>query len=127
MEVNDVSVILASRSPKELAEFYAIAINAKACQGENIDHWSVAYGNGLRIQFYKPSKNQSLLIKGRGCSLCIEGNPSDSPLSDIRKWSLFLASRGATLLEKAKLESFGAEVWMEDPEGNNFLLLIPIA
>jgi hypothetical protein len=34
---------------------------------------------------------------------------------------------GASVVEPARLEPFGAECWMNDPEGNAFLMLIPIA
>jgi hypothetical protein len=32
---------------------------------------------------------------------------------------------GASPLEPARLESFGAEAWLLDPEGNRLLLLVP--
>jgi hypothetical protein len=36
-------------------------------------------------------------------------------------------SLGASVVEPARLEPFGAECWMNDPEDNAFLVLIPIA
>ena len=35
--------------------------------------------------------------------------------------------RGGSLLEEARLEPFGAEAWIHDPEGNPLLLLAPLA
>ena len=31
---------------------------------------------------------------------------------------------GAELIESPRLDFFGAEAWMKDPEGNQFLLLV---
>ncbi len=33
---------------------------------------------------------------------------------------------GAVVEEEPRLESFGAEAWLNDPEGNALLLLVPV-
>ncbi len=127
MFVNEVNFVLASRDPKGLAEFYSLALDAKRKSGANNDIWFVVKDKGMKLQIYRPSQSKSYPTIGKNFALCIQGCSSEEPLGSIREMSLDLISIGATVAEEAKLELFGAELWMRDPEGNNFLLYVPIS
>jgi hypothetical protein len=49
-----------------------------------------------------------------------------TPLPTIEKWVGVLISRDAKLAQEPTVEPFGAEAWMTDPEGNYFLIYVPI-
>jgi hypothetical protein len=42
----------------------------------------------------------------------------------LEGWITEALGLGAVVLEPARLESFGAEAWLLDPEGNRLLLLV---
>ncbi len=122
----DVTSILAAEFPYALAEFYAYAINGQIQAGVNATHFLVVNPEGFKIQIYQPSKTLFSPVKGRAFALCLEGQPSLHPLEDLSDWVDHLQKRGAKLVKEGKLEEFGAEAWISDPEGNEFLLLIPL-
>ena len=117
---------IASAHPEKLAEFYAFATNGKLKPGKNQNHWEVVVGGGLKIHLYKPSQKKPTLKKGRVVSLCLEKEPSQKPLSIINEWAEILVCRGAKIAQEPKVEPFGTEVWMTDPEENDFLIFVPI-
>ncbi len=121
----ELSFIFASNKPKKLAEFYSFALQAEIQRGISKDHWFISNPHGIKIQFYLPSRNRQTLTALNSMGLCLQGAASADPLVAIEQWSELLASKGALSTERARLESFGAESWMKDPEGNAFLLLIP--
>ena len=121
-----VGWVLASETPSLLAEFYSFAMNAKVTPGRNNSHFWVQHSGGMTLQVYRPSRSKSFPTKGRASALCLWRDPSADPLAEIDDWSSTLIAKGAKLSEKPRMESFGAESWMKDPEGNCFLILIPI-
>ena len=120
-----VSLVIASMKPEKLSEFYAFATNGDIKPGFNEDHYLIIHPCGLNIQVYRPSERRTLSEKGRASSLCLQQAPSDKPISAISEWVKNLISRGAVVFEQPKLESFGAESWLIDPEGNYFLIVVP--
>ncbi len=120
------SLVLASDDPLKLAEFYRLAVNGTLLQGLSGNHWIISCSNCMQIQIYKPSKCKDLLIKGNSMHLCLSSNPSFSPLQEIHEWAKDLEKLGARIVEKARNETFGAEIKLLDPEGNYLLLLVPI-
>ena len=120
-----VSLVIASKKPKKLSEFYAFATNGYVKPGFDEDHYLIINPSGLKIQVYRPSQRKPLPDKGRASSLCLQHAPSIKPLSIISEWATSLIKRGATVFEQPKLESFGAESWLIDPEGNYFLIVVP--
>ena len=120
-----LGLVIASKHPKKLSEFYAFATNGEIRPGKSELHWRIVHKNGMTIHLYKPSLNRPCPEKGRASSLCLEQPPSLKPLLSIEDWAGTLILRGAKSVQSPKLESFGAEIWMMDPEDNHFLLLIP--
>ena len=121
-----ISSVLASQAPKSLARFYAFVMDAQMQEGLNDDHWVLASNQGQIIEIFRPSRNKPFTLRGRVFALCIHGKSSLDPLSSIRVLIADLISKGAFLIEEPKLELFGAESWLADPEGNQFLLVVPI-
>ena len=116
---------MASNSPKELAEFYSVLINAELKKGFSNQDFFLIHPDGLKINIYKPSSKDTLSKPGEATSLCINALPNEQPLSYLKDWINELLTIGAKILGKPKEEIFGAEAWMQDPEGNRFLILVP--
>ena len=120
-----ISLVIASEQPQKLSEFYAFATNGDLQQGKNKDHYLITHHNGMNIQVYRPSEKESFPNRSRMTALCLQQSPSLDPLLTINEWSSILASMGASICDDPRLESFGAESWMIDPEGNHFLIFVP--
>ena len=120
-----LSLALASRDPQKLSEFYAFATNGDLQSGMNSNHFLIAHSNGFLIQIFCPAKKSSWSNRGRTAALCLQQAPSLNPLLTIGEWVDTLMSRGAVVVDHPKLESFGAEAWLTDPDGNYFLIFVP--
>jgi hypothetical protein len=66
-------------------------------------------------------------VAGRALSVCLKLPAHRTPLIELEHHVNHALSLGASVAEPARLEPFGAECWMNDPEDNAFLVLIPIA
>ncbi len=121
-----LSWVIASRNPQKLSEFYAFATKGDLRDGVNKNHFLVVRDDGLNIQVYKPAEKRSWPKPGRRTALCLQQVPSSEPLFSAREWTQSLVVKGAVVVEEPKLEFFGAESWMKDPEGNYFLILVPL-
>ncbi len=119
-----VGLAIASKKPRKLSEFYVFATEGDLLSGHNQDHFLVVNCNGMSIQIYKPSEN-FFYSRGRAASLCLQKDPTSYPLAALNQWVESLLANGANLVSQPTIESFGAEAWMSDPEGNYFLILVP--
>ena len=120
------SWIIACNDPEKLSDFYGFALHASPQKGLNDDHWIVTTPDFLRIQFYRVSTKLPSPIGGRRSTLCIERRSLNDPLVDIEKWTAELISYGAVSHVVPIIRSFGVESWLQDPEGNDFLIFVPI-
>ncbi len=120
-----VGYVLASKCPSSLAEFYSFAIGEEILSGVNDEHFCVFHPAGLKLQIYRPSRKHTFPIRGKASALCIWRETCDNPLEVLVEWASSLVSKGGNIVEEPRMESFGAEAWMEDPEGNYFLICIP--
>tara|TARA_Y100001968_G_C18872286_1_gene487771 strand:- start:39 stop:422 length:384 start_codon:yes stop_codon:yes gene_type:complete len=125
MSAFQVCFVLASDSPQNLASFYASALDAPIQAGFNKDHWVIQHPEGVRIQVFRPSSTTSFKRGGRSFSLCLIKPKSNDPLKDLNKVIQTLQMIGAKVVEEGRLDEFGAESWLSDPEGNEFLILVP--
>ena len=50
---------------------------------------------------------------------------SEDPSKIIERWTSEILKIGGSPVGNPKLENFGSEQWMFDPEGNQFLILVP--
>ena len=122
-----LSLVIASEQPERLSEFYVFATNGDLQPGKNQDHFLIVHQNGMNIQIYKPSKKRLFSKPSRRSALCLQQPPSASPLIAIREFSQKLVALGAVINEPPRLEPFGAESWIIDPEGNHLLIFVPIS
>tara|TARA_Y100001968_G_scaffold333383_1_gene395887 strand:+ start:18703 stop:19089 length:387 start_codon:yes stop_codon:yes gene_type:complete len=124
-EINS-SFVIASKRPKELAEFYAKVHKVETLPGISSNHYLVPIANGLNIQIYKPSDSTNFQQKARAACLCFQKGSCSKPLSLIKKWCLELEDLGGRIVEAPKKDFFGAEAWIADPEDNDFLIFVPV-
>jgi hypothetical protein len=125
MTLMNINFVIASKNPKELSEFYAKINSDKACEGFNATHYFISLSNRSKIHFYRPNENHEWQRKGNSTSLCFQREPSEEPSKLITSWTFELSKQGASAIGSPKLANFGTEQWMIDPEGNQFLILVP--
>ena len=125
MSLMNINFVIASKDPKGLSIFYSKINSDKVIKGFNSTHYFISLSNRSKIDFYQPGKDYEWINKGNSASLCFEGKASNEPLKDIETWSFELLASGGKVKLSPRLEKFGAEQWMLDPEGNNFLILVP--
>ena len=65
---------------------------------------------------YQPSKQRPQPAQHGRLALCL-------PSTNLERSLEQALTQGASALEAIRQESFGREVWIEDPEGNRLLLL----
>ncbi len=121
----NVNFVIASENPRELSFFYAKINSVKPNKGFNSSHYFVSLRNSSKIHFYRPDKNFEWQRKGNSTSLCFQGEPSEDPAKIITSWTTEILKIGGSVIGTSKLEQFGSEQWMIDPEGNHFLILVP--
>ena len=120
----EASCVIASHSPRELAGFYAKLNNVEIFEGINNNHCFILIRDGFKIQFYRPTKDWLGQRKGYSCALCFTKQSNDQPLKALNDWTVHLCELGGRLITQTRVESFGAEIWVADPEDNQFLLLV---
>ena len=125
MPLMNINFVIASENPKELSGFYAKINSDKASKGFNETHYFISLSNRSKIHFYRPNKNHELQRKGNSTSLCFQGEPSEDPTKIIKRWTSDILQIGGSVKGISKLAMFGSEQWMLDPEGNQFLILVP--
>ena len=122
-----ISLVLAAHDPKALSQFYAALFSVKIGDGTAEHHRILDLNNGLRLEIYRPSQHRPFPAAGRALSICLRLPAHHTPLIELDQHVSCALNMGASILEPARLEPFGAECWMNDPEGNAVLLLVPIA
>ena len=125
MPLMNINFVIASKNPKELSDFYSKINSDKANKGLNSTHYFISLSDRSKIHFYKPNENHELQWKGNSVSLCFQDEPSEDPLKIIERWTSEILKIGGSPVGNPKLENFGSEQWMFDPEGNQFLILVP--
>ena len=125
MPLMNINFVIASKNPKELSGFYAKINSDKASKGINATHYFISLSNRSKIHFYRPNKNYEWLRKGNSTSLCFQREPCANPSKILQGWTSEILKIGGSAMGIPKLASFGSEQWMLDPEGNQFLILVP--
>ena len=124
VETTSLSWVLAANNPQSLAEFYAKALGCSCRSGLSAQHWMVSLPTGGTLQIYRPSRQRPWPVRGAALAPCFQRIGTDHPERELARWIEQLEMLGARRREPARLESFGAECWMEDPEGQPFLTLV---
>ena len=125
MPLMNINFVIASENPKELSGFYAKINSDKACKGFNASHYFISLSNRSKIHFYRPNENHEWQRKGNSTALCFQGEPSEDPSEFLEKWISEILEIGGRTMGLSQLAEFGSEQWMLDPEGNQFLILVP--
>lgn len=119
-----LSWVLASSQPERIALFYARLLGLTPQPGASSAHWLVITAKGERLQFYRPSSQRPQQAQGRAWSPCFTMATEMAPMQRLDRWCRDALDQGASLHEAARMEPFGAECWMKDPDQNDFLLLV---
>ncbi|WP_257473315.1 lactoylglutathione lyase [Prochlorococcus marinus] len=121
----NINFVIDSENPKDLSCFYAKINSDKAKKGFNSNHYFISLSSRSKIHFYRSNKNRDYQREGNITSLCFQGEPSKDPGQIIERWTSEILKIGGRVMGKSKLAKFGSEQWMLDPEGNQFLILVP--
>ena len=127
MNAMQISWVLAAEDSVRLATFYSELFSATLMPGLAEHHCIVQFSDGTQLEIYQPSRRRPFPARGRALSPCLRLSPSQEPLSELQRLLSNALQRGGSLLEEERLEPFGAEAWIHDPEGNALLLLAPLA
>ena len=126
MEPITLNWVLAAKEPEHLARFYASLLELKASRGLSSHHWRLMIPGGTTLEIYRPSRHRPFPDRGRALAPCLRHSPHQDPLATLLEWLARAQDLGAVVEEEPRLESFGAEAWLNDPEGNALLLLVPV-
>ena len=126
MEAITLSWVLAAREPQQLARFYADLLDCEPDPGLSPHHWRLALPGGALLEIYRPSRQRAVPEQGRALAACLKWPADPNPLPTLRSWVDRAEGLGASVDEPPRRESFGAEAWLLDPEGNALLLLVPL-
>ena len=126
MNAMQISWVLAAEDSARLATFYSELFQATLKPGLAEHHCIVQFSDGTQLEIYRPSRRRSFPARGRALAPCLRLSPSQQPLPELQRLLSNALQRGGSLLEEARLEPFGAEAWIQDPEGNPLLLLAPL-
>ncbi len=121
----NINFVIASENPRELSDFYAKINSDKANQGFNSTHYFISLSDRSKIHFYRPNEQYEWQRNGSSTSLCFQGESSEDPQKVIERWTSEIQKIGGSVIGRSKLAKFGCEQWMIDPEGNQFLILVP--
>jgi len=125
MPLMNINFVIASKNPKELSGFYAKINSDKASKGFNATHYFISLSNRSKIHFYRPNENHEWQRKGNSTSLCFQRESCEDPSKIIESWTSEILKIGGSAMGIPNLADFGSEQWMLDPEGNQFLILVP--
>ncbi len=119
------SIVLAADDPAALAGFYGALLEVEPQPGLSSSHWRVPWPAGGWLELYAPSRSRPQARQQGRLALClqrqVEGAGAVAVLND---WITAALDLGASLQDPLRQEPFGAEAWLQDPEGNRLLLLV---
>jgi len=122
---NQASLVLAADNSPSLAAFYGTLLGCQPQAGFSASHWRLPWPGSGRLEIYGPSRARPLPRQIGRLSLCLQKDCADErPLELLQGWIDSLLAAGASLEQPPRVEPFGAEAWLLDPEGNRLLLLV---
>ncbi len=127
MNAIQISWVLAAEDSARLGRFYSELFQVTLKPGLAEHHCIVQFSDGTQLEIYRPSRRRPFPARGRALAPCLRLSPSHDPLPELQRLLSNDLQRGGSLLEETRLEPFGAEAWIHDPEGNPLLLLAPLA
>jgi hypothetical protein len=119
------SLVLAADDPSALAQFYGALLGAQPLPGLSAAHWRVPWPAGGWLEVYAPSRNRPQPRQQGRLALCLQRKANAAgPFTVLHAWIATALELGASVQDPPRQESFGAEAWLLDPEGNRLLLLV---
>lgn len=119
------SIVLAADAPAALARFYGALLEVEPQQGLSPSHWRLPWPAGGWLEVYGPSRSRPQPRQPGRLAVCLqrEADGTDT-VALLNAWISRALLLGASLQDPPRQESFGAEAWLLDPEGNRLLLLV---
>ena len=119
------SLVLAADDPAALVQFYGALLGVAPQPGLSSTHWRVAWPAGGWLEVYSPSRSRPQPRQPGRLALCLQRKADGTgTLAVLQAWISTALELGASLQDPPRQESFGAEAWLLDPEGNRLLLLV---
>jgi predicted enzyme related to lactoylglutathione lyase len=119
------SLVLAADEPAALARFYGELLEVELQSGLSASHWRLPWPAGGWLEVYGPSRSRPQPRQQGRLALCLQRQAEKSAaVAVLNAWIARALEQGASLLDPPRQESFGAEAWLLDPEGNRLLLLV---
>ncbi|MEX1324014.1 MAG: VOC family protein [Synechococcaceae cyanobacterium] len=119
------SIVLAADQPAQLARFYGALLDVEPQQGVSASHWRVRWPAGGWLEVYAPSRSRPQAGQQGRLALCLQRQADGTgAVAVLNVWITAALGLGASLQEPPRQDSFGAEAWLLDPEGNRLLLLV---
>ncbi|MFM7392845.1 MAG: VOC family protein [Cyanobium sp.] len=119
------SIVLAADDPAGLARFYGALLEVQPLPGWSERHWRVPWPAGGWLEVYAPSSKRPQPRQQGRLAVCVQRRAGGSDASAVlTDWISAALAVGASPLQPPRQESFGAEAWLLDPEGNRLLLLV---
>lgn len=106
-------------------QFYRALLGVEPQSGLSAAHWRVPWPVGGWLELYAPSRKRPQLLRQGRLALCLQCQ-ADGPgaLAVLQAWISTALDLGATAEDPPRQQPFGAEAWLQDPEGNRLLLLV---
>jgi len=119
------SIVLAADDPLALARFYGALLEVVPQPGLSPSHWRLPWPAGGWLEVYGPSRSRPQPRQLGRLGLCLQRQADRTgTLALLHAWIATALHLGATTADPPRQESFGAEAWLLDPEGNRLLLLV---
>jgi hypothetical protein len=119
------SIVLAADDPAALARFYGGLLEVEPQPGLSPSHWRLPWPAGGWLEVYGPSRSRPQPRQQGRLALCLQRQADGTgTVALLNAWITTALHLGASALDPARQESFGAEAWLLDPEGNRLLLLV---
>ena len=119
------SIVLAADDPASLARFYGDLLDMEPQPGLSSTHWRVRWPAGGWLEVYAPSNSRQQARQHGRLALCLQRQADGTgALAALHAWISKALDLGASAGDLPRQESFGAEAWLLDPEGNRLLLLV---
>jgi hypothetical protein len=119
------SLVLAADDPSALAQFYGAVLDVEPRPGLSSTHWRVPWPAGRWLELYSPSRSLPQPRQPGRLALCLQRKADGTgALAVLQAWISTALELGASVGDPPRQESFGAEAWLVDPEGNRLLLLV---
>ena len=120
-----VSIVLAADEPAALAKFYGAMLGVEPRPGLSASHWRLPWPAGGWLEIYSPSRSRPQARQHGRLALCLQREAHcPGTIAALNEWITAALVLGASVLAAPCQESFGAEAWLLDPEGNRLLLLV---